>query len=170
MFVAGCTPSKLAKRYYGSFQILQRIGLVAYRLKLPPDSKIHLVFHCALLKPFHHSSDTDTCAVDLPPQSKDNDPLITPLVILNTKWATTDTGPELQVVVQWQGLPPEDTSWEPWTELKEAYHLEDKVLLNVQGDVMKQPSDKPNQEETSTNLRSKRQSVRPQHLRDFITE
>ena len=133
MSVVGCTPSKLAKRYYGSFQILQRIGLVAYRLKLPPDSKIHLVFHCALLKPFHHSSDTDTGAVDLPPQSKDNDPLITPLVILNTKWATTDTGPELQVVVQWQGLPPEDTSWEPWTELKETYHLEDKVLLDVQG-------------------------------------
>ena len=78
--------------------------------------------------------------VDLPPQPKDNDLAVAPLVILNTKWVTSDNGPELMVLVQWQGLLPKDTSWEPWAKLKEDYHLENKVLSDGHRDVMNQPT------------------------------
>ncbi|KAJ1398529.1 Ribonuclease H-like superfamily [Sesbania bispinosa] len=48
------SPSKkLAKRYFGTFQIVRTIGPVAYQLALPPDAKVHPVFHISKLKPFY---------------------------------------------------------------------------------------------------------------------
>ena len=49
--------SKLTKRYFGPYPVMERIGNVAYRLKLPEGSKIHPVFYCSLLQPHHGSKD-----------------------------------------------------------------------------------------------------------------
>ena len=42
---------KLSSRFIGPFKILERVGIVAYRLALPPSmSNVHEVFHVSMLR------------------------------------------------------------------------------------------------------------------------
>ena len=44
---------KLSPRFIGPFEILERIGVVAYRLVLPPSmSGVHEVFHVSMLRKY----------------------------------------------------------------------------------------------------------------------
>ena len=44
---------KLSSRFIGPFEMLERIGTVAYRLALPPNmSSVHEVFHVSMLRKY----------------------------------------------------------------------------------------------------------------------
>ena len=44
---------KLSSRYIGPYEILERIGELAYRLELPPElSQLHDVFHICMLRKY----------------------------------------------------------------------------------------------------------------------
>ena len=48
--------AKLAARYCGPFEILARVGPVAYQLASPPNIIIHNVFHISILKNYVHDA------------------------------------------------------------------------------------------------------------------
>jgi hypothetical protein len=48
--LGNCT--KLVARFCGPFEILERIGLIAYMLALPASMTVHNVFHVSLLKKY----------------------------------------------------------------------------------------------------------------------
>ncbi|WVZ16640.1 hypothetical protein V8G54_009622 [Vigna mungo] len=172
------TTPKLTKRYYGPSRITARIGLVAYQLDLPPSSKIHPVFHCSLLK--LHKGLLPTTPTGLPPLALDNKPIIEPLAILDTKMDSSTSPPTKLVLVQWKGLAPEDTTWEPWTVLNSDYHLEDKVPFAAVGIDSNSPiSSDPNTDMMNGpnnanrgNMRDRpsRKTKMPNYLCDYITK
>ena len=62
---------KLSPRYMGPYEIVQRIGEVAYRLRLPPElAKIHDVFHVSMLRKY--IADPSHVLRDQPVELKEN--------------------------------------------------------------------------------------------------
>ncbi|WVY90106.1 hypothetical protein V8G54_035620 [Vigna mungo] len=141
---------KLAKRFYGPFKVLERIGPVAYKIELPPQSKIHN----------HHEGPVPLSIDNLPLEYVENRPLVTPLAVLDFKTVPVDGVPTRFALVQCNGLSLDDTSWEKWHELKSLYDLEDKVLVEGDGIVMQDPMDE--------GVRPKRLVKRPVGWSDFI--
>nr|GEX51401.1 Ty3/gypsy retrotransposon protein [Tanacetum cinerariifolium] len=124
---------KLSRRYFGPFQILERIRKVAYRLELPPGSRIHPVFHVSLLKPSHGDPHPTTCP--LPDKYVDNFPVMEAEAFLDHRTINKQGKPEAQVFVKWKGRDITEATWEPRAEITtDMSDLEDKVLFE-DGDI-----------------------------------
>lgn len=108
------TNSKLAPRFYGPFQVLERIGDVAYRLRLPAKTRIHDVFHVVFLK--KHQGDPPTETVPLPPIVHGR-AVPTPAKVIR---ARLNRG-AWELSVQWVGRAVSEATWEPLEQFKEHY-------------------------------------------------
>ena len=144
---------KLSKKYYRPYKISKRIGQVAYVLQLPERSRIHNTFHVSCLKPAYGSV---LPSLELPPRVFHNNPILDPLRILDSRVVLRQGQPIRQILVQWLGLPQEDTSWEGFTlftQLYPQFHLEDKVLFQ--------------QGETFDTTQTRRNRRKPRWLKDY---
>ncbi|XP_050908112.1 uncharacterized protein LOC127121708 [Lathyrus oleraceus] len=112
---------KLSPRYIGPYQIVKRIGEVAYILALPPSlSEMHDVFHVSQLRKFI----TDSLQPILPDSIEvEADMTFEPL-------PSRIAGREVKVLrnteiplinVQWDESYPGDVTWELESEMREAY-------------------------------------------------
>ncbi|MCO5546933.1 hypothetical protein L7F22_000372 [Adiantum nelumboides] len=75
---------KLSMRYYGPFQITERINDVSFRLRLLDTWKIHNAFHVSLLKPFKGDVPDDG-EPDEQPEVEENEEILVPEQILAHK-------------------------------------------------------------------------------------
>ena len=117
---------KLAPKYFGPYTIIQRINPVAYKLALPPESRLHPVFHVSQLKPVVGSPDR---VLPLPTTVTDDlEWVVEPLQIKDIR----GSGLEQLVLVQWKGLPEYESTWELARLIHQRFpefQLEDKLNL-----------------------------------------
>jgi Retroviral aspartyl protease/RNase H-like domain found in reverse transcriptase/Reverse transcriptase (RNA-dependent DNA polymerase)/Integrase zinc binding domain/Retrotransposon gag protein/Zinc knuckle len=115
---------KLSPRFIGPFEILERVGAVAYRLALPPSfSSIHNVFHISMLR----KCMTDpTKVVRLEPIEirSDMSYIEEPVQILDRREHVLRSNVVNQVKVLWRNHGIEESTWEPESDMQANYpHL-----------------------------------------------
>ncbi|XP_074347661.1 uncharacterized protein LOC141686531 [Apium graveolens] len=129
--------AKLAPRYYGPFDVIQHVGKVAYKLQLSPTSRIHPVFHISQLKKAVGQSNATSI---LPPNISAT--LVwegTPQKVLWVRKNTATPSAAVEVLIQWEGLPEYEATWEQFVELDSrfpSFHLEDKVAVWAAGNAI----------------------------------
>ena len=101
-----CFNEKLAPKYFGPYPIIKQVNVVAYKLALPADCRIHLVFHASQLKKVVGNPDQ---VLPLPSTLADDlDWVVEPLQLKDTR----GVGPDQLVLVKWKGLPDFKSTWE----------------------------------------------------------
>jgi hypothetical protein len=112
---------KLSPRYVGPFEILEKIGVVAYRLALPPDlSHVHPVFHVSMLRKYVMDSShiLDYVPLEVQPDLTYKEK---PIRILDRKTQVLRTKTVYLVKVLWRNATSEEATWESEETMKEKY-------------------------------------------------
>jgi hypothetical protein len=109
---------KLAPRFIGPYNIVNKISTTAYKLDLPSTLKIHPVFHVSLLKPYQESPrnferPTPPPAIFIPETNTEEYEVET---ILDKRILRNKP----QYLVKWVGYPLHDATWEPLEHLTNA--------------------------------------------------
>lgn len=104
---------KLSFRFFGPYQVEEKIGAVAYRLKLPSTNNVHPVFHVSLLKKVtgKHPPLVSELPIDI-------SVVHSPELVLDKRLKNRDNRVVSQVLVKWTGLPAEMATWEDEDEIR----------------------------------------------------
>ena len=101
---------KLSPRFYGPYEIVEKIGPVAYRLARPKGLLIHNVFHVSKLR--KHIGPVQSVSSQLPPVNEEATVLPQPEVMLTRREVQKGKyRPKLEVLIKWKGAPVEDATW-----------------------------------------------------------
>ena len=103
---------KLSPRYIGPFEVLERVGAVAYRLALPPSlSSVHEVFHVSMLRKYTpdptHIVDWGELVVDADGTFEEG-----PVRIMDSREQVLRGKTVKLVKVLWQHRGVEEATWE----------------------------------------------------------
>ena len=110
---------KLSPRYVGPFEILKRVGEVAYQLALPPTlTSTHDVFHVSMLKKYVPDASHKIDFADLEIR-EDMSYVEVPVKILDRKQRVLRTKTIPMVKVLWRNHALEEATWELESEVNE---------------------------------------------------
>ncbi|XP_043717545.1 uncharacterized protein LOC122665461 [Telopea speciosissima] len=113
--------SKLSPRYIGPYEILAKVGPVAYRLALPPSlDVVHDVFHISMLWKYVHDP-SHILSQEPPELVADMSYKEQPEKILDSKVVNLRNGPIHYVKVKWCNHTEEEASWEVKVEMRMKY-------------------------------------------------
>lgn len=115
-FVAKRANHKLAFRYFGPFQVLDRVGAVAYRLQLPSYSAIHPVFHVSQLRAAAGFSKPVMSQL-----TSSLGELQIPLQFLDKRLTKKGNKTVVQLLTHWSDSPAEEATWEDMEELRARF-------------------------------------------------
>ncbi|KAL8118331.1 hypothetical protein AgCh_016023 [Apium graveolens] len=125
---------KLSSRYYGPYEITQRVGSVAYKLALPSTAIIHPVFHVSQLK---KAVGHLVISPQLPPALTESMVMESkPEQVLGIRTSSAGQATDHEVLIKWEGLPESESTWEHSSNIIQFFpdfHLEDKVNLLAGG-------------------------------------
>ena len=110
---------KLAMKRVGPLEIVEVLGPLTYRLKLPQQWRIHDVFHASLLTPVREN-DTHGPNFALPPPDLvegEEEYEVEAITGHRTRYGRK------QFLVKWKGYPTSENSWEPERNLDHAQKL-----------------------------------------------
>jgi len=112
---------KLTPRFIGPYQILERIGEVAYRVALPPSlANLHEVFHVSQLRRYIHDPSHVVQIDDV--QVRDNLTVETSPMRIEDRELKQLRGKEIALVkVAWGGPAGGNVTWELESQMKESY-------------------------------------------------
>lgn len=115
---------KLDAKRYGPFEVIEKVGRGAYRVKLPANWKerLHDVFNKYLLTPFvEPESDTQRAHHHrLPPEVTSSVPEYEVDKIFDSRNRGTSTRPRYEYKVLWKGYPRSEATWEPIANVQHA--------------------------------------------------
>ncbi|MCO5563207.1 hypothetical protein L7F22_016844 [Adiantum nelumboides] len=115
--------AKLAKRYYGPFQILNPINEMAYQLKLPNHWLIHNAFHVSLLEPYKGEPPKEAIMED-PPEVEGQEEVLQPESVLQHEDKVLRNGKIIRrYLIKFKNYPFADAKWMQGTQLKDSLHL-----------------------------------------------
>ncbi|XP_060182274.1 uncharacterized protein LOC132611935 [Lycium barbarum] len=112
---------KLIPRFIGPFEILRRVGEVAYELALPPGlSGVHLVFHVSMLKKYQSDGSYiirwDSVLFDQNLSYEEE-----PIAILDREVRKLRSKEIASLKVQWKHHLVEEASWETESDMHSRY-------------------------------------------------
>jgi len=112
---------KLSPRFIGPYEILERMGEVAYKLALPPSlTAVHPVFHVSMLRKYvpDESHVISVESVELSPDLTFEEE---PIAILDRQVRKLRTKDIVSVKVQWRHRSDREATWESEDDMRVRY-------------------------------------------------